>query len=525
MRLSLRKILILCISVTFSVVPVSALTQETVLSFGDVLILYFTELFPDNNKSINEVVVKYSGLSDRATLRNALQKGIYYGMLPNLSTELHPDAPMTDRAFAKMLQKDFWLVITADLSELTFTDYENLMKNVRNGFAYKVIKSLATPTKIENPVPTTETDVNFSSASRLPTADNFYVLESVYSLLQDNYLRSSTLDQKELIYAATEGMVNELGDQYTKFFRPDASADFHNSLDGTVVGIGVVIEVDPQGYLSVTDVIRAGPADKAGILPKDRIIQINGINVSTKDGIADDIGNLRGKEGTSVDVTVQTGKNIHTLTIVRQKVQIKLVETDTVQNAFRIKYSEVWLGTDALFRAALQKFLKTGKKRLILDLRNNPGGSLFETKNVLNYFIEKGSPTLILKYPRAENITYATEAALTDWSKYEIVILINHDTASAAEVIASTLKEYFPKNVVLIGETSYGKGTVQELIPFDDDSLLKYTVAEWLTPKNKTSVNLTGIKPDKVVTFDAKIWKSKKIDSQLLAAERYVFGK
>jgi carboxyl-terminal processing protease len=215
------------------------------------------------------------------------------------------------------------------------------MKNVRNGFAYKVIKSLATPTKIENPVPTTETNVTFSSASRLPTADNFYVLESVYSLLQDNYLRSSTLDQKDLIYAATEGMVNELGDQYTKFFRPDASADFHNSLDGTVVGIGVVIEVDPQGYLSVTDVIRSGPADKAGILAKDRIIQINGVNVSTKDGIADDIGNLRGKEGTSVDVTVQTGKNIHTLTIVRQKVQIKLVETDTVQNAFRITYSEV----------------------------------------------------------------------------------------------------------------------------------------------------------------------------------------
>jgi hypothetical protein len=107
MHISLRKIIVLCISVTFSVVPLSALTQETVLSFGDVLILYFTELFPDNNKSINDVVVKYSGLSDRATLRNALQKGIYYGMIPNTSTELHPDVPMTDRAFAKMLQKDF----------------------------------------------------------------------------------------------------------------------------------------------------------------------------------------------------------------------------------------------------------------------------------------------------------------------------------------------------------------------------------------------------------------------------------
>ena len=132
---------------------------------------------------------------------------------------------------------------------------------------------------------------------------------------------------------------------------------------------------------------------------------------------------------------------------------------------------------------------------------------------------------MILKYPRAENINYATDPAMTDWSKYEIVILMNHDTASAAEVIASALREYFPKTVALIGETSYGKGTVQELIPFDDDSLLKYTVAEWLTPKNKLSVNSVGIKPDKVVTFDAKLWKSKKLDTQLLAAEKYIFPK
>jgi carboxyl-terminal processing protease len=200
------------------------------------------------------------------------------------------------------------------------------------------------------------------------------------------------------------------------------------------------------------------------------------------------------------------------------------VQTDLKQNDFVIKYAEVGFGTDTLIKDALHKFLDSGKKRLVLDLRNNPGGSLFETKNILNYFIAKDLPTMILKYPRLETTTFATEAPITDWSKYEIVILINHDTASAAEIIASVLSEYFPKNVALVGETTYGKGTVQELIPFEDNSLLKYTVAKWFTPK-KVSIDSVGIKPDKVVTFDEKLWKSKKLDTQLLAGEKYIFPK
>lgn len=135
------------------------------------------------------------------------------------------------------------------------------MQKVRTGFAYKVIKNLGLQNNTlhtsENPKNTT-----IPSTARLPTADNFYILESVYSLLQDNYLRSDGLTQKELVYSAAEGMVDGLGDQYTKFFRPDASADFYNSLDGTIVGIGVVVEIDAAGYLSITDVISHSPAEK-----------------------------------------------------------------------------------------------------------------------------------------------------------------------------------------------------------------------------------------------------------------------
>lgn len=107
MRFSFRRYIVTLALVPFFFSTTWALSSDSVLTFGDVLILYFTDLFPQNNKSISEVVVKYSGISDRQTLRTALQKGIYYGMLPNTSSELHPDAPMNDRSFAKLLQKDF----------------------------------------------------------------------------------------------------------------------------------------------------------------------------------------------------------------------------------------------------------------------------------------------------------------------------------------------------------------------------------------------------------------------------------
>jgi len=106
---------------------------------------------------------------------------------------------------------------------------------------------------------------------------------------------------------------------------------------------------------------------------------------------------------------------------------------------------------------ALQGFLKSGKKRLILDLRDNPGGSMAETRNILNFFISQGQPLVILKYPKLEVTNFALDDAMTDWTQYEIVILINGDSASAAEIIASSLREYYPRNVAIVGETSYGK--------------------------------------------------------------------
>ena len=490
---------------------------EKSMTVGETLTMYFSELFPNTLPEINNVTLKYSGIGNRTGLRTALQKAIYYDMLPNSAVEITPDREMTDRAFAQLLRRHFGVRLSGDESPLTQSDYDALMVTIRASFAYRLLRLM------NDPEDTPAQADTIPESSKLSNANNYYLLEKIYSILQENYLKGDKFKDSELIYWAAEWLVNELGDQHTKFFRPDASTDFRNSLDGNIVGIGVVIDVDAQGSLLITDVIRHSPADKAGLLAGDKIVKIDNTTVTTEDGIADDIGRLRGKVLTQVEVTVLSGKLTKTVAIVREIIHVPLVETEVLQNAYKIIFWEVAFGTDALMKDALEAFLKSGKKRLILDLRDNPGGSMVETRNILNFFIDQGNPLVVLKYPNLEVTNYATERAMTDWSQYEIVILINGDSASAAEIIASSLREYFPRNVVVIGETSYGKGTVQELISFDDKSLLKYTIAEWLTPRNKVSIDKVGITPDKRIVFDRQYWRTKRIDTQLLGAETYEF--
>jgi len=176
--------------------------EEKGMTLGDTLTLYFSELFPVVNQEANAVVVKYSGISGRYALRSALQRGIYYGMIPNTSTELDPDRPMTDHAFALLLKKHFGLEIRSDLSPLTLVDYQSFMSSVRMSYSYQLIQELnkGVVKGVENDKATQSTP----EGNRLSTADNYFVLDSVYSILHDNYLKSKTINEKDLIYGATE---------------------------------------------------------------------------------------------------------------------------------------------------------------------------------------------------------------------------------------------------------------------------------------------------------------------------------
>lgn len=207
------------------------------LTVGETLTLYFNEIFPDESEEINDIMVNYGDIGSRTGLRSALQRGIYYGMLPNTSAHLKPDTIMTDRAFALLLKRHFGVKVSSDLSPLTTEDYEKYMTDIRISYVYSFLQAinqntLATVLQPALPMP------------RIAEAEKYHILDDVYSIIRQNHLNTATITDKDLLYGAAEGMTDAAGDPYTKFFRPDASTDFHQSLEGKIAGIGVVIDID-----------------------------------------------------------------------------------------------------------------------------------------------------------------------------------------------------------------------------------------------------------------------------------------
>lgn len=493
-----------------------ALAQD--LTVGDTLTLYFSELFPIVYTSHNEVVLKYTDIGNKPVLRSALQRGVYYDMISNTSAALRPDTLMTDKIFSALLKKHFGIKTVADNSPLTLSDYQNSMRSVRLSYSYTLLKKINATSSEKSSI----TEV--PAVSRLGSTKKYYILDEVYGLLKDNHLDSETLSDDDLVYGAAQWLAAGTGDKYTQYFPPDSSQIFQQNLAGEIAGIGVLLDIDSKDGLSIKSVIEKSPAEKAWLQSLDKIVKINGVVVNTNDGIEDEIVQLRGKENTTVVITVLSNNQIKIITLTRAIISVPLVELKDLTDAQLITYREVAFGTDKILWNLLNSFIESGKKRLILDLRDNPGGSMLETRNILNFFIDKGNPLVTLQYQKKQNTYSATLPQMADWSKYEIIILVNKNTASAAEVITAILREYFPNNLIIMGETTYGKWVVQELMSFDDNSLLKYTVAEWLTPK-KISINKVGIKPDIIIPFDKNAWKNNKIDNQLITAEKYIFPK
>lgn len=419
-----------------------ALAQD--LTVGDTLTIYFSELFPIVYTSHNDIVLKYTDVGNKPGLRSALQRGIYYGMTANTSSQIHPDNLMTDRLFATFLEQHFGVKIQTDDSYLTLTDYQSFMKSIRLSFAYTLLQRLNA-----SPGQKTSSVTEIPAVSRLGSTKKYALLDEVYSILKDNHLEADKLSDDELIYGAAEGIAAGTGDEYTQFFGPESSHLFQQNLEGKIAGIGVLLDADSKDGLLIREVITKSPAEKAGLQSQDKIIKIDGTDVDTSNGIEDEILRLRGKEKTTVVVTVISNGKTKVVTIIRAVISVPIAELKDLPTAQVLTYREVAFGTDKTIKKLLESFLASGKKRLILDLRNNPGGSMLETRNILNFFIDQGNPLVTLKYQKKQNTYSATLPQLTDWSQYEIIVLVNKNTASAAEVIAAVLREYMTNFIII----------------------------------------------------------------------------
>ncbi len=324
----------------------------------------------------------------------------------------------------------------------------------------------------------------------------FRLFADVVRIIKENYVEEPST--KKLIYGALNGMLHSL-DPFSGFFDPDQYKEFRTETEGSFGGVGIEIGME-KGRPIVISPIEGTPAFKAGVRPGDIIIEIDGEDTFQM-SLLDVVKKIRGKPGTEVELTlIRKGeaKPIK-VRIKRAIIKIESVKYTKIDNIGYIKIVQFQEGTSRELERAIAKLEEEGINSLILDLRNNPGGLLSEAVNVADLFLGPDKLIVYTKGRGEETRRYYSQREALVPEDMDIVILINKGSASASEIVTGALQDYGRAHIV--GEKSFGKASVQNIIPLEDGSAIKLTVAYYYTPKGRL-IHKKGIEPDVIVELD-----------------------
>lgn len=323
---------------------------------------------------------------------------------------------------------------------------------------------------------------------------DFSLFWSAWEKIKERYVGREEIDAQEMVYGAISGMIDSLKDPYTVFLKPDNAKRFMEDVKGTFEGVGMEIGVQKE-QLQVISPLEGSPAQKAGLRAGDKILEING--TSTSGMTTDEAVNLiRGPKGTEVVLKIlrDDWKDSKDIKITRATINVPSVEWKLMEGDIAyIKLYQFSENASYDFRKAVIEILGSGAKRIILDLRNNPGGYLEVSQDIAGWFLESGQVVTIEDFGGEQEQDVYKARGSANLLPYPTVVLINQGSASASEILAGALRDN--RGIKLIGETSFGKGSVQEMEELAGGSSLKITVAKWLTP-NGYSISEKGLDPD-----------------------------
>lgn len=327
-----------------------------------------------------------------------------------------------------------------------------------------------------------------------PEEIDFSLFWEAWNKLEEKFANKEKFDIQEMIYGAISGMVKSLEDPYTTFLNPEDTKRFIEDVKGTFEGVGMEIGLK-KGRLQVIAPLEGTPAQKAGLRAGDKIIKVD--DTLTLDITLDEVVNLiRGPKGTEVTLTIYreewgTTKEIK---IVRGVIEIPSLKWEIIdENIAYLKLYQFSEKASFDFREAAIEILASPAQKIILDLRNNPGGYLGVAQDIAGWFLERGQIVVIEDFGRETEQKVYKAKGNASLVEYPIVILINQGSASGSEILAGALRDN--RDIKLIGEKSFGKGSVQELERLREGSSLKITVAKWLTPKGELITD-KGLEPD-----------------------------
>lgn len=343
-----------------------------------------------------------------------------------------------------------------------------------------------------------------SAASAPGSEDDLALIREAWDTIHRNYVDATDLDDRELAYGAIDGLTDAVGDTgHTTFMTPEERATRNSALSGSYVGIGAEVDTAPSGLPVIVGVFRGSPSDAAGLHAGDLVIEVDGrptigIDLDTV------IGWVRGEAGTAVFLTVRAGTDApdREIRIVRADVHIEPVSWATVPGSHTVvlRLEQFSGGAGAKFRAALSEIRAARSDRLILDLRGNPGGFVNEAVAVASEFLASGTVYIERDAAGEEKASPVTPGGTA--TDLPLVVLVDGGTASAAEIVAGALQDAGRARVV--GEKTFGTGTVLGEFPLADGSALRIGTVEWLTPKGRVIWH-EGIAPDVVVERSADV--------------------
>ncbi|MGX7347734.1 S41 family peptidase [Aerococcus vaginalis] len=358
---------------------------------------------------------------------------------------------------------------------------------------------------------------NYIATGRLPwewghtqnvlTNNDFRDFQRTYRLLSSNYY--GEIDDQKLINQGIAGMTEAVDDPYTGFYFDSDSAALQSSINAKFEGIGATVQ-EKDGKIVVVSPVKDSPAEKAGLKPNDILLSVDGKpldNVSTEEAVK----HIRGKAGTTVKLEIQRSEEIFNVSVKRAEIPIETVHSAIDDNDSEVAVIQITTfseNTADEFKRAVEAMRQSGAKRFVVDLRGNPGGLLASALHIANMFLKDGETivSVVDKYQNKETYRADDEQYGTFKITEPSVVLVDKGSASASEIIAGALQQ--SANIPIVGTQTFGKGTVQSVIPYEADESreLKVTTAHWMTP-NGEWINEKGITPDHpAMGNDEELW-------------------
>lgn len=336
-----------------------------------------------------------------------------------------------------------------------------------------------------------------------------------YNDIVNNYY--DKVNKEELIDAGIKGMINYLDDPYATYFDGTSSTNFNQTLEGNYEGVGIEVTLD-NSKVKITKVFADTPAKKAGIKVGDYITKVNGESVEGK-SLSDVVSLIKNAKNKEVEITITRDNQEKAMKVTRTTVDMPYTSSKVYEeNGKKIGYLKIEMFSNNITKQVKKELDSLKKKnidKLVIDVRDNPGGYLTQVTEILSLFMTKKDVIYQLQTKNNKEKVYGTSSKAT--YNYPVVVLINENSASASEILASAFKETY--NAEIVGVNSYGKGTVQKTGDLNNGDTIKYTVQKWLTPKGKW-INEKGVTPTKEVKLELKENETltEDNDNQLKAA-------